>query len=431
MKWIKRLVVLAGILLVAGCASLAIPSVRDTVLWHANEWIIRLRYAVNPPEKQVFVPQASVDEIVRATQTAMAASVTSTPEPSATATLAPEQPTVSPTSTPTPLPGQALLSGVKYFDQHGLWNYCAPSNLAMALSYWGWSGDRTDVGKSVKPFEKDKNVMPYELADYVQSETSLSAVVRSGGSLSLIKMLIAGGFPVLIEKGAYMQDISGKISWMGHYAVVNGYDDAAQKFTTQDSFYQADYPVNYADLERGWRAFNFVFIVVYPPEREGELMTLLGTHADSTQALQAALQRSSEEIYSLEGPDRFMAWFNRGTSLVGLQDYLGAAGAYDEAFRVYAELPEKDRPWRMLWYQTGPYFAYYYSGRYSDVETLATQTLDAASEPYIEENFYWRAMARRAMGNPNGAVEDLRKSLEYHPGFQPSVAALAEMGVSP
>jgi len=82
----------------------------------------------------------------------------------------------------------------------------------------------------------------------------------------------------------------------------------------------------------------------------------------------------------------------------------------------------------MMWYQTGPYFAYYYSGRYGDVINLATMTIDAASEPFLEESFYWRAQANLALGMTQAAVDDLNKSLEYHPGFPPSVELLKQMG---
>ena len=431
MRLIKRLLLAGFIVAFLALASLFIPSVRERVFWHLDEWSIRLQYALKPPEKQVFVPQATVDIDIQATMAAIAQSFTATPQPTPTATLPPEQPTLTATPVPTPLPAQASISGVKYIDQHGLWNYCAPANLAMALSFWGWQGDRTDIGNWVKPYEKDKNVMPYELADYVRAQTALSVAQRSGGTLDLVKSFIAAGYPVLAEKGAYMQDISGKISWMGHYAVVTGYDDAAAQFITQDSFYHADYKVSYDEFEHGWRAFNDVFLIVYPPEREAEVMALLGPYADETQAFQLAAQKASNEIYQFQGVDQFFAWFNRGTSLVGLQDYLGAAEAYDQAFSVYAQVPDKDRPWRMLWYQTGPYFAYFYSGRYTDVLTLANQTIDAASEPYIEESFYWRAKAREALGDQAGAVDDLRTSLEYHPGFTPSLGELSALGVSP
>lgn len=110
-----------------------------------------------------------------------------------------------------------------------------------------------------------------------------------------------------------------------------------------------------------------------------------------------------------------------------LQDYTGAAQAYDEAFLLYPSLPENGRPWRMMWYQTGPYWAYYYTGRYQDVIDLATNTLEAMSQPFLEESYYWRALARLALGDSKGAIKDLRSSLEYHPGFEPALAQLEQL----
>jgi hypothetical protein len=427
MKWLKRLLILGGMLFVIAGGVMLVPGIRDRVLWHGNNLYIQIRYMLFPPEKLVFVPQAEAGVELPATPTLPIP--TATAQPSSTPAL--DQPTATSEPTSTPLPAMAQITGVKYFDQHGLYNYCAPANLAMALSFWGWGGDRTDVGNSVKPYEKDKNVMPYELADYVGTNTDLHVVMRSGGTEEILKGLVAGGFPVLVERGDYIKDLTGKISWMGHYQVVTGYDDGAQRYITQDSFYQADYPVPYAEMVEGWRAFNYVFLVVYPAEKEADLIRLLGPLADETKAFRAALDIASAEIYTTAGNDQFFAWFNRGTSLVNLQDFSGAADAFDQAFRLYPDLPVDRRPWRMLWYQTGPYFAYYYTARYGDVESLATQTIDGASEPYLEESWYWRARAREMTGDQQGAVEDLRQSLVYHPDFSPSLAALQNMGVTP
>ena len=94
-------------------------------------------------------------------------------------------------------------------------------------------------------------------------------------------------------------------------------------------------------------------------------------------------------------------------------------------------MPEAERPWRMLWYQTGPYFAYYYTARYQDVIDLATQTLDASSEPNLEESFYWRARAYLALGQTDPAVKDLQQCVEVHEGFQPCVEELGRLGLQP
>jgi tetratricopeptide (TPR) repeat protein len=160
-------------------------------------------------------------------------------------------------------------------------------------------------------------------------------------------------------------------------------------------------------------------------------MQILGPQADEIANFQYAAQKASDDIYQTSGRDQYFAWYNRGSNLVKLQDFTGAAQAYDQAFAIYPTIDEAKRPWRMLWYQTGPYFAYYYTGRYQDVITLATQTIIAASEPSIEESFYWRAMSKQALGDQEGAIADLRESLKWHPDFGPSMALLQQWGVSP
>ena len=317
-------------------------------------------------------------------------------------------------------------------DQHGLWNYCAPSNLAMALSYWGWEGDRLDTGQYLKPFEEDKNVMPYEMVNYVEEMTNLSVVVRSGGTLDLLKLLIANGYPVLVEKGAMIVDYTGKLGWMGHYNLLTAYDDSAGQFLAQDSYFTPDYPVSYDTLQEEWLSFNYVFLVVYPPENQEQVFALLGNYADSQRAEQIALETAANMTVTETGLKEYFAWFNRGTSLVRLQDYAGAASAYDKSIELYNALEPELRPFRMLWYQTGPYFAYYYTGRYQDVvDMVDILILRRVDKPYLEESWYWRAKAKVALGDLDGAIEDYRTALKYHPGFLPALQDLETLGVSP
>jgi tetratricopeptide (TPR) repeat protein len=88
------------------------------------------------------------------------------------------------------------------------------------------------------------------------------------------------------------------------------------------------------------------------------------------------------------------------------------------------------RPYRIVWYQTWPYWAYYYTGRYQDVINLADTTLnDTISEPVLEESFYWRGLAREAVGDLQGAVDDFRQSVNLNPNFGPGWDQLARLGV--
>jgi len=79
----------------------------------------------------------------------------------------------------------------------------------------------------------------------------------------------------------------------------------------------------------------------------------------------------------------------------------------------------------MLWYQFGPYEAYYQVGRYDDVILLADVTL--ADRPYFEESFYYKGLALEATGQTAAAEDNLEKAATFNPNFDPAVMALAEL----
>jgi hypothetical protein len=298
----------------------------------------------------------------------------------------------------------------------------------MALSYWGWKGDQADTAAILKPNKRDKNVMPYEMEAYVENHTDFQAVVRLGGDLNTLKAFISSGFPVVVEKGFEGPNFDG---WMGHYQVVNGYDEAKGHFIVQDSYKGENQKIPYADFLSQWRAFNYTYLVIYPLEYRQSVLDILGLQVYDNFNYHTAEQTAAAEISALSGRDLYFALFNRGASLVLLQDYAAAAQSFDAAFANYPNIPEKERPWRMLWYQTGPYFAYYYTARYQDLIALATQTLDASSEPILEESFYWRARGYLALGQNDLAIADLRKCVEVHEGFAPCVEELGRLGLQP
>jgi hypothetical protein len=413
------------LLILSGALVYNLPIFQETFGWRLSQLQARIKYAISPPGEAAFTPDPTLAAMVQSTLEAFTPTVAPTETPGPTQT-----PTASPTPTiePTPLPESVILSGTRH--EYQKWNNCGPANLSMALSYWAWDGDQRPIAEFVKPNPRDKNVMPYEMVAFVEEKTNLRALTRVGGDLDLIKRFIAAGFPVLIEKGFEGAGFDG---WMGHYEVVTGYDDARQRVTVQDSYIKADLPVSYEDLITYWRHFNYTFIIVYPPDRENEVFTLLGPLADETQSYQYAAEVASNEIYQLTDRALFFAWYNRGTNLMRLQDYGGASLAYDEAFKIDAQLAINDpdrRAWRILWYQTGPYFAYYYTGRYYDVLNLANFTIENMSEPAVEESFYWRGLAREALGDLDGAIADFERALRWHPDWEVALAQLRRLGVS-
>ena len=417
----SRFILILLIVFILGLPAIySLPAVQERVGWRVAELVARIKYAVSPPEEVIFVPEEGAISSTKIV-------VQPTPLPSNSTPDAPSNlPQPTPTQTLTPIPKSISLTGVQH--EYQTWNNCGPTTLAMALSYWKWDGDQRIIADFTKPNPRDKNVTPYELTAYVEEKTQLQTILRVGGEIELLKRFLAAGFPVIIEKGFEGRDFDG---WMGHYVLVTGYSDSDQQFTFQDSYYGPDQVMGYKDFESFWRAFNFTYVVVYSSESKDEIMEILGFQADEDFNYRHAAQKASDEIYTLNGRDQFFAWFNRGANLVSLQDFAGAASAYDEAFAIYPDIPEKERPWRMMWYQTGPYWAYYYSGRYQDVIELAGTTLDAMSEPVLEESYYWRALSREALGDIQGAVKDLRSALKFHPGFEPALTRLEQLGITP
>ncbi|HKY55146.1 MAG TPA: C39 family peptidase [Anaerolineales bacterium] len=386
--------------------------------WRIDNMRVAVRRYFNPPEQVVFLPQEQIEVIVQGTLTALAAP-TSPPVPALTAT---PLPSAIPSLTFTPIPQNVALSGIRH--EYQKFNNCAPANLSMVLSYWGWQGDQFATRAYLRPSHEidDKNVNPFEMVNFVESSTAYDALWRVGGDLDLLKRLVAAGFPVLIEKGLH----SSHDAWLGHYQTITGYDDAKAQFLVYDSLEGPPeaYGVPYSVVGQFWRHFNFVYVVVYPPERAAEVHSILGPQSDPQQNFRYAADLALTEANSLTGREQFFAWFNRGSNLVYLQDYAGAAQAFDTSFTLYATLPAAERPWRLLWYVDGPYAAYYHTGRYQDVINLAQTALVNVDKPVLEETYYWRGMAREAMGDRAGAIEDLTRASTLNPNSTPATTEL-------
>lgn len=445
----SRLVILFSVFVLCCLGSSLVyflPPVNQRLAWRVDNARVGLERLLNPPEQVLFVPaQGSTPGLVETlVQLTLAAS---SPTPlvqqagvvgTSTSGLAEETlagdlqtptPTTLPSATPSPLPGSALLSGLVHQPQQ--FNNCGPASLSMALSFWQWQGNQDDTRLYLRPNRQvdDKNVNPSEMVEFVETFTGLKAVTRVGGDLQTLKRFLAAGFPVLIEEGHDPQDDW----WMGHYLVLNGYDDLAGQFTAQDSLLGfADSQVEYATLLDRWRDFNYVYLVIYPPEREAEVQALLGAHSAEAQAFQAAAERAQAEVSTLDGRRQLFAWFNLGSSLAGLQQYELAAQAFDKAFEIFARLPEDkadpdSRPFRLMWYRFGPYEAYYHTARFQDVVELADTTFMWVGRPVLEESFYWRALAYEALGEVQLAVSDLQEALNINPNFAAAREALERL----
>jgi tetratricopeptide (TPR) repeat protein len=230
----------------------------------------------------------------------------------------------------------------------------------------------------------------------------------------MLKALIAANYPVIIETGEMFE----AYDWIGHYRTLVAYDDILGVFYAYDSFLGISngegVTIPYREQDERWKAFNRVFIVLYPPQDEQKVAAILGPLYDEQSANEHAFAVAQNE--ARQNPQDAFAWFNMGSSLAALGRYEEAARAYDRA-RQIGELP-----WRMLWYQFGVFEAYFNVGRYDDIIALAQANLN--NSPELEESYYWQGRALAAQGKTTEAATAFRAALRRNPRYEAARIAL-------
>jgi tetratricopeptide (TPR) repeat protein len=320
------------------------------------------------------------------------------------------------------LPSAMRLSGLSPVYQQV--NRCSAAALTIQLSYFNeFEGTYDGVIQFLNPHLEDVAVRLDEMITYAET-LGLRAVERTGGTVQLLKELVAGGFPVLVEN-SYFDGPDGLNDWMGHNRVIMGYDDAERVLLSYDSLLgngedNQGRPIPYDDMDSRWRTFNRDYLVVYRPADEARLQAIMGDQWDAAANAEFTLAMSDAEVEL--GVDDGFTHFNRGSSLVALGRYEEAAAAFDAAF-------ERDLPWRMLWYQYGPFEAYFQVGRYDDVIRLANETL--ATSTGVEEMYYYLGLVYEQLGDLQRAAGNMEAAVWRNDNFAAAADALARLRGEP
>jgi tetratricopeptide (TPR) repeat protein len=204
---------------------------------------------------------------------------------------------------------------------------------------------------------------------------------------------------------------------MGHYRVLTGYSDPDGHFIADDSYNGPGVTLEYEEFDQLWRVFNRAYAVAYPPDISGSVAAAIGPDLDDATMHSGAVATAQSELGSGDSASDAFGWFNLAGSLLALGDTASAAAAYDQARAI-------GLPWRMLWYQTGPFEAYAAEGRWDDVVALADANLRNA--PNLEETLYWLGRARLARGDKAGALEAWQQALAHNPLYAAAEEALGQ-----
>lgn len=380
---------------------------RPTIAWRAN-------LSTRTPTLTV-VPTETVQPTAALRVQHTPADPATTPAPTNPASA---PPTHSPSVTPAPsnhTPLQPIqtavqLDGVTHEAQR--FNNCGPTTLRMYLSFFGYRQDtQVEIANVLKPNKDDRNVSPGELVQYA-IQKGFQAQVRVNGDSDKLKTFLSNGLPVMIEEG-YDPERAHQ-GWMGHYLLLTGYDENG--ITAQDSYNGPNQFVSWQMLDDHWRHFNRTYIVLYTDAQADMVRTVIGEDADNATMYAKAAQRAQDE-WNVRPDDAFAA-FNLGTSLVGLEEYEAAAQAFDEARLLKL-------PWRMLWYQFGPYEAYYRVERYDEVIALADATLKPTGD--LEESYYYKGLALEKLGQMAQARAAFEQALKLNAHYDAARRALDKL----
>jgi hypothetical protein len=410
-RWVSAFFAAFAFLAILGLGLFQIPRINRAVTWRMDIALTYARILFNPVGK-LPTPAVNVQSGgTLATETPL--HPTQTPEPTVTPLYTP-----TPTQVPTPIPASIQLTPPAYdeiSDKQDL-NNCGPATLALYLRYYGWKGGQYDISKVIKPTRDDRNVNVDELVYFVRTQSGwLNAEFRVGGSLDILKKLLAAGFPVMIEETfkANQSGWPGDDLWAGHYLLITAYDDGAQQFTAQDVERGPNQKIPYLELDKNWQSFNRVYIMAFPPEMQDTLKSVLGENWDVETNRQNALKASEQETIS--DPGNAFTWFNYGTNLTYFERYNDAATAYDKARTI-------GLPQRMLRYQFGPFISYFHSMRTDDLMALTKYALEITRTS--EEAMLWRGWGFYRMGEKQNALNLFNAALKIHPDYQDALYAI-------
>jgi tetratricopeptide (TPR) repeat protein len=305
------------------------------------------------------------------------------------------------------LPVSVKLDGVRHQQQ--TWNNCGPANISMLLQYFGRSETQRDAAQFLKPARDDKNVSPSEMVAYAQSLGFKSRVIH-GSDIQLLKTFVANGLPVIAETWF----IPTPNDEMGHYKLLLGYD--SNTLIYEDSYKGPDTKLDATEFDSLWKVFNRAMIVVWRDDQEALAQSILGERANEKRMFELALGIAQKEIDA--NPNDKFAWFNLGTNQLALGNSAAAVKSFDKADSLKL-------PWRMLWYQFGPFEANYAEGNYDSVIRLTTRALKTTGD--LEESYYWRGRAFLALGKKFDAKRDFSIALKLNPNFELVKQALKDI----
>jgi len=220
--------------------------------------------------------------------------------------------------TPRPVPESYHMGQMKYSVQ--TLNNCGPASVVAVLSYYGFDISQGEARKVLRPYS-DSRGMSHNVIPPYMAKFGLQSKVRLNGNDDIIKALVANDIPVIV-----LQYVSE--TWrIGHFRVVQGYDDTQGVFYADDSLYGPDIAISYKSFDARWDYQWSRYVPVYRPDQAPLVAAILGTDWTDKGMYERALPEVRAEIEAK--PTNWSAWSRLVEALTGAEKYQEALDTYD------------------------------------------------------------------------------------------------------
>ncbi len=225
----------------------------------------------------------------------------------------------APATTPTrALPGSYHIGQLKHSVQ--TLNNCGPASIVSVLSYWGMDVSQETARRALRPYAESRG-MSQTVIPYYVGEFGLNAKVRVDGNRDVIKALVAHDVPVIV-----LQWI--RENWrLGHFRVVQGYDDALGVFYVNDSLLGPNVAIPYDSFDARWDYNWSRYIPIYHPSQIPTVAAVLGPDWDDKGMFARRIPGLRAQVKA--DPTDWQTWGRLVEALVGAERFQEALDTQD------------------------------------------------------------------------------------------------------
>lgn len=199
-------------------------------------------------------------------------------------------------------------------------NNCGPAAIVSALSYWGFDVSQETARRVLRPYAESRG-MSQTVIPYYVGEFGLNAKVRIDGNRDVIKALVANDVPVIV-----LQWI--RENWrLGHFRVVQGYDDTLGVFYVNDSLLGPNLAIPYDSFDARWDYNWSRYIPIYDPSQIPTVAAILGPDWDDKGMFARRLPDLKAQVKA--DPNDWQTWGRLVEALIGAERFQEALDTHD------------------------------------------------------------------------------------------------------